>query len=475
MMRETMSIPPHAPTGHGLLGDTLRLAAVAVVLGGLLGLAPLGLGTAHGAQIAHIKVGSASYGNTQRVEVGLNKSLIVDLPADVTEVIVSQPAVAGAIMRTKRRAIIQGAAAGGTNIIFLDASGATISVLDVAVGDSADNLVSTLARVIPGSRIDVQTFGTGLVLSGTVESGDDMQKALAIAGQFSGGVENVANAMTVNGSQQVMLQVTIAEVSRETIKQLGINLSGALTIGNVNLGLNSQQTSLPNGVSGSLSGQGLSVSAAIRALTQRGAVKTLAEPTLTAMSGQSAEFFAGGEFPTLSGIQDGVRSFTYRNFGVKLNFTPTVKSNGIIGLAVDTSVSELAEGGFDTGAGIIPGFNTRTTKTTVELPAGTTLSIAGMFQDKVRQQIAGLPGLGDIPILGALFRSRQFQQNQTELVVLVTPILAYAGPMPELPTDGMTVASDAEAIFLGHMEKMYGVGPDGMRGSYSGSVGFVLD
>jgi pilus assembly protein CpaC len=335
--------------------------------------------------------------------------------------------------------------------------------------------VATLARVIPGSRIDVQTFESGIVLSGTVESGDDMQKALAIAGQFIGSVDDVANALTVNGSQQVMLQVTIAEVSRETVKQLGINLSGALSFGNVNLGLNSTQTSLTNGVSGSFTQPGLNITAAIRALTQRGAIKTLAEPTLTAISGQPADFFAGGEVPTLSGIEDGVRSFTYRDFGVKLAFTPTVKSNGIIGLAVDTSVSDLAEGGFDTGAGIIPAFNTRSTKTTVELPAGTTLSISGLFQDKTRQQIAGLPGLGDIPILGALFRSRQYQHNQTELVILVTPILAYAGPAPTLPTDDYVVATDAEAIFLGRMEKMYGVGPGGMRGGYSGSVGFVLD
>lgn len=462
-------------TGSGLWRQTLRFAVAAAIVGGLLGLAPVGLGQAQGAQASHLRVGANAYGRTQIIEVGLNKSVIIDLPADVQEVIVSQPGVASAIVRSKRRAIVQGVAAGGTNIFFLDHRGDTIAVLDVSVGDGAGNLVSTLARVIPGSRIDVQTFDRNVVLSGTVLSGDDMQKAIAIAAQFAGGVEQVANAMTVEGSQQVMLKVTIAEVSRETIKEMGINLSGSLTVGQVNLGFNSTQTSLPNGVSGGLALPNLQIDAAIRALQQRGAVRSLAEPTLTAMTGETADFFVGGEIPILSGIEDGVRTFTYREFGVKLAFTPTVRSNGIIGMAIDTEVSELAEGGFDTGAGIIPAINTRNTKTTVELPAGTTLSIAGLFQERVRQQIAGIPGLGDIPILGALFRSRNFQRNQTELVVLVTPYLAYSGPMPELPTERTGIASDAEAIFLGRMETMYGVGPAGTRGSYDGSIGFVLD
>ena len=473
----TLMTATHAPaqTPPGSWRQILRLAAAAAILGSLLGLAPVALEPAQGAQASHLRVGANAYGRTQNVEVGLNKSLIVDLPADVQEVIVSQPGVASAIVRSKRRAIVQGVAPGGTNIFFLDHRGDAIAVLDVSVGDDGGNLVAAIARVIPGSRIQVQTFNENVVLSGTVLSGDDMQKALAIAAQFAGSPEQVANAITVQGSQQVMLKVTIAEVSRETIKQLGVNLSGSLAIGQVNLGLNSSQTSLPNGISGGLAMPNLQIDAAIRALKQRGAVRTLAEPTLTAMTGQTADFFVGGEFPTLSAVEDGVRSFTYREFGVRLAFTPTVKSNGIIGIAIDTEVSELAEGGFDTGAGIIPGINTRETQTTVELAAGTTLSIAGLFQERVRQQIAGIPGLGDIPILGALFRSRNFQRNETELVVLVTPYLAYSGPMPELPTDRVGVTSDAEAIFLGHMEKTYGVGPSGMRGSYDGSIGFVLD
>jgi pilus assembly protein CpaC len=217
----------------------------------------------------------------------------------------------------------------------------------------------------------------------------------------------------------------------------------------------------------------------LKALERRGAVHTLAEPTLTAMSGQEAEFLAGGQFPVPSGLDNGVISFDFKQFGVGLKFTPTVRSNGVIGLVVDTSVSEpTTQGGMNVGGLTIPATRDRKAKTSVELQSGSTLSIAGIFQDEVRQQINQMPGLGDIPILGALFRSRDFIHSQTELVILVTPYIADAGPRPALPTDTTSFASDAEAIFLGRLENMYGVGhkTKGNLGSgYNGSVGFILD
>jgi pilus assembly protein CpaC len=452
--------------GSGLWRQTLRFAVAAAIAGSLLGLAPVGLGSAQGAQASHLRVGVNAYGRTQTIEVGLNKSVIIDLPADVQEVIVSQPGVASAIVRSKRRAIVQGVATGGTNIFFLDHRGDAIAVLDVSVGGGAGNLVSTLARVIPGSRIDVQTFGENVVLSGTVQSGDDLEKAIAIAAQFAGSAEQVANTISVAGTQQVMLKVTIAEVQRESLKQLGVNLSGSLTVGQVNIGFNSQQTALGNGASAGLSMPGLQIDAALRALEQRNSIRLLAEPTLTAMSGVPASFLAGGELPFTTEDSSGRRTTEWKPFGVELEFTPTVKSNGVVGLKIMTAVSELRTDG---------ALNKREVGTNVELGVGQTLSIGGIIQDSTRQQIAGLPGLGDIPILGALFRSREFHRNQTELVVLVTPYLAYADPHPRVPTDEFVVASDAEAIFLGHMEKMYRVGPEGIRGSYDGSIGFVLD
>jgi pilus assembly protein CpaC len=451
-----------------LLRDTLRLALAAAVLGGLFGLAPLGLPVAQGVEPNHLRIGAGAYGITQSLEVGLNKSLIVDLPADVHEVIVSQPSVAGAIMRHKRRAIVQGIASGGTNIIFLDRAGEAIAVLDVAVGDSADNLLSTLARVIPGSHIEVQTFGQGLVLSGTVRSGDDLQKAVAIAAQFMGGdPAKIANALTVTGSQQVMLKVVVAEVRRDTLKDLGINLTGSLSVGAVNFGLNTTRASQTESITAGYSAPGVSIDAALRALSQRDALRLLAEPMLTAKSGAPAELLVGGELPVTTEDSSGRTTTEWKPFGVELEFTPTIKSNGIIALDLDVSVSELRTDG---------ALNKRSVGTSVELPEGETLTLGGIIQDNVRQQIAGLPGLSDIPILGTLFRSRQFLRSETELVVLVTPYLAYAGDAPQLPTDKVVVAGDAEAIFLGRMEALYGVGgDDGLRGSYGGSIGFALD
>jgi pilus assembly protein CpaC len=195
------------------------------------------------------------------------------------------------------------------------------------------------------------------------------------------------------------------------------------------------------------------------------------------MSGTEAEFIAGGEFPVPSGIDNGVLSFTFKQFGVNLKFTPTVKSNNMIGLVVDTAVSEpTTEGGFTIQGVTIPATRNRQARTTVELPAGCTLAIAGLFEDDVRQQINQMPGMGDIPILGALFRSRDYIRAQTELVILVTPYLAEPSGKTALPTDDYVVGSDAEAIFLGRMERNYSiVDGDDFRGGFDGAVGFVLD
>ena len=476
----------------GLLAHTLRLAALAALLGGLMGLAPLGIENAHAAQTTHLRIGGQSYGATQNLELEVNKSMIVDLPAGVGEVIASQPNIATVVMRSKSRAIVQGVSGGDTNIFFMDTASRTISVLNLKVfqprSDVGNALESALARSIPGSHLDVESVTLGddlnrVVITGTVLAGDDLTKATNIAIQFAGAPENVANIATVSGAQQVMLQVTVAEVNREAVKQLGINLSGTAVIGGTTIGMQNNPSLggasnvlTNNGFSVAGGVPGLTINAQLRALERNAALRTLAEPNLTAMSGQEAEFLAGGEFPVPTAVDEGKITYSFKEFGVRLKFTPTVKSTGIIGLVVDTQVSEpTTEGGFNVDGVTIPATKKRQAKTSVELAAGETLAIAGLMQDSVRQQINKMPGLGDIPILGALFRSRDFIHSQTELVILVTPYLAKPGPMPELPTDSMVIAGDAEAIFLGRMETMYGVGPGGMRGSYSGSVGFVLD
>ena len=471
-------------TSVRFLRDTMRFALLAAVLGGMFGLAPIGLGQAQGAQASHLRLGQSAYGRSQQIEIGLNKSMIVDLPASAREVIVSQPSIAGAIMRSKRRAVVQGMAPGDTNIFFLDDRGETIAVLEVSVTGDSSVLVNALARLLPGSSIQVQNFGDRLVLSGQAQSQDDVDKAIAIAGQFAGSTDAITSVVSVSGSQQVMLKVTVAEVTREAVKQLGINLDMTLTNGAISTSLLSTQplggasnVLTNNGISANASIGMLDIEAALRALERRSALRTLAKPTLTALSGQEAEFLAGGEFPVPVGIDEtGLVSFEFKQFGAKLKFTPTVRSNGIIGLVVDTSVSEpTTEGGFTAGNLTIPATKERQARTSVELGAGQTLVIGGLLQDTMRQQINRLPVLGDVPILGALFRSRDYIHAKTELIIMVTPYLAYPGPTPTVPTDRYVEAGDAEAIFLGKMESIYGVGPDGMRGSYDGAVGFVLD
>lgn len=458
---------------------------VASAIAALLVAMPLGVSLAN-AQETQVSISSAAYGATRKVVLELNKTMLVDLPAGAAEVIVSQPGIAAAIMRTRTRAVVQGVGGGDTNIVFIDDRGQTISILDVKVikepSQVGNALESALARVIPGSNIQVESVTLDgeinrVVLTGTVLSGDDSARATAVAVQFAGGEENVANILDVAGAQQVMLQVTVSEVKREVAKQFGINFGAVFNVGTANLlslanGLLTDAFPL-DGVDAGFSSNGNAVSAAIRALEGRGALRVLAQPTLTAISGESATFLAGGEMPyyTYEDEDNGTRTRTvqFKPYGVELGFTPVVKSNGTISLKVQTSVSEPQAD---------LSITKREANTSVELPSGTTLAIGGLLEEKSKQQINQMPGLGNIPILGALFRSRDFQTEQTELVILVTPYLVNPSPANTIavPTDGSVVASDAEGIFLGKLETIYGVGKTGeMRGSISGSVGFVLD
>ena len=456
-----------------------RKAALATAMAALLaGAAPSAFAQVTDSQIT---ISSASYGGSRNLNVELNKSMIVDLPAGVAEVIVSQPSVAAAIMRTRTRAIIQGITGGDTNIFFLDDAGRTIQVLDLRVIEEPSQvgnaLEAALARVIPGSNIKVESVTLGgttnrVVLTGNVQSGEDRERALQVAIQFAGSPENVASIIDVAGSQQVMLQVTVSEIRRDVARQLGINLSGTATLGSVNLGFNSAQASAGNASlnTGNLNFGDLQINATMRALENRNALRLLAQPTLTAISGEDAEFLVGGEFPVVTVDNDGNRVTTFKQYGVELKFTPTVKSNGSIGLAVETGVSALQSGSS-------VNLSRRDVKTTVELQPGKTLAIGGLLSEESSRAINQVPGLGNIPILGALFRSNDYKNLQTELVVLVTPYLVSPSPVNSIavPTDYSDISGDPEAIFLGRLEKNYGVGDREMRGGFSGSVGFVLD
>lgn len=459
-----------------------RFSTLALVLAAATAFSVMGPSVPAFAQAqAQLAISSAAYGAVRKVEVELNKSLIVDLPAGVAEVVVSQPSIAAAIMRTRTRAILQGLSEGATNIIFIDDAGRTMSVLDVNIIhpplEVGRALEATLARVIPGSRIKVETLSNNtindkiyFVLTGTVQSAEDKAVAEAMATQLSESDGPSGSLIQVVGPQQVMLQVTVSEVRRDVASQLGINLSGTATIGSLNFSLNgAPATSATSGIGAGYSSGNLQINAAIQALQTRGALRVLAQPTLTAMSGQAAEFLAGGEFPITTSSTSGT-TITYKPYGVELKFTPVVRSNGMVALSVDTGVSEVQAGTYS--------LTRRDVKTAVELPPGSTLAIGGLLQERGSRAVNQLPGLGNIPILGALFRSTEYLSEQTELVVLVTPYLVNPSPTNAIPvpTDNRFIANDAEGFFLGAIEKRYGVGATGeFRGGYSGSVGFVLD
>lgn len=474
MHEDTMTIA--TPTKRGRKMNWLRVAA-AIALTAVLG-AP-----AIAASMPYLRVPNKAAGTVQSVSVEVSKSMLVDLPTNAGEVIASNPGIATVIMRSKTRAIVQGISGGTTNIFFLDPAGNNIAVLDLKVVQPASEvgvaLEATLARVIRGSSIRVETLSdnaiegtTHFMLTGTVRTAEDKAIAEQMASQLSGGEDAVGSLIRVIGPQQVMLKVTVAEVRRDVAKQLGVSFSSTFSVSGITGSFNNGITPTATGggsVSVPFSGSPVSgsIDVAVRALEERGALRTLAEPVLTALSGQPATFLAGGELPYSTVDGDGNPVVEFKPYGVELSFTPTIKSDGTISLVVASSVSEPG----DEGA-----ISRRDVSSTVVLGAGQTLSIAGLLSERTRHDIDSLPGLGDIPILGALFRSREYRSESTELVFLVTPYYAWAqDEKPELPTDHMEMAGDAEAIFLGRLEKIYGVGDDGMRGTYNGSVGFVLD
>lgn len=474
-----------ANTNRSLSG---RAATLAFGLGVAM-LSATALSPAQAQSQAQIAIQPSAYGAVRPLSIERNKSLIVDLPAGVAEVVVSQPEIAAAIMRTRTRAIVQGMSSGKTNIFFLDDAGRTIQVLDIAINEAESAvgaaLQTALARVLPHSNIRVESVpgldgSSRVVLTGNVRSGEDRERATAVATQFAGSADNVANILDVAGAQQVMLQVTVSEVKRDVAKQFGINFGAAFNVGTANLlqfATSLVDSDIPHGMNARFSDNGNTISGAIRALEDKGALRVLAQPTLTAISGEEAKFLAGGELPYYTyDPEDGDdggnrlrRTVVFKPYGVELSFEPVVKSNGVIGLKVDTSVSE-PQADFS--------LTRRQASTSVELPSGMTLAIGGLLQESTSQNIKQFPLLGDIPILGALFRSREYQTQQTELVILVTPYLVNAAPAGtlEVPTDKFAMSGDAEAIFLGRIEHQYGVGSTGeFRGGFSGNVGFVLD
>jgi pilus assembly protein CpaC len=436
--------------------------------------------------------------NARFLALGIGKSIVVDLPRDIKDVLVADPKIANAVVRSAQRAYIIGAAIGQTNIVFFDAAGQQIAAYDIAVKRDLNGVRAALRQTLPNSDIQIEGVGDGVVLSGTAASPIEAQQAGDLAARLVGGADKVVNSIAVRGRDQVMLKVTVAEVQRSIIKQLGIDLSASLNYGtavvkfnNANPFTANSAPLVPGNAIATSFGSTPSVQATLRAMESAGVVRTLAEPNLTAISGESATFISGGEFPIPTGVTcqtttsgavgQCVQTVSFKKFGISLNFTPVVLSEGRISLRVMTEVSEVStENALTGGQGgtTIPSIKTRRAETTLEIPSGGAMAMAGLIQQQTKQAINGLPGLSQLPVLGTLFRSRDFVNNQTELMVLVTPYVVRAVAQKDLsrPDDGFANASDPQADLLGSINRIYGVpGRVEPARNYRGTYGFITD
>ena len=431
--------------------------------------------------------------------LGIGKSVIIDLPREVKDVLVADPKIANAVVRSSQRAYIIGAAVGQTNVVFFDADGNQVAAYDIAVKRDLNGVRAALRQMTPG--VQIEGVGEGVMLTGSVSSPIEAQQAGDLAARLVGGADKVVNGIVVRGRDQVMLKVTVAEVRRDIVKQMGVDLSASMNYGTAVVQFNNSNPFTANNAplvpgnsltAAALNKAGLpSVTATLRAMESAGVVRTLAEPNLTAISGESATFISGGEFPIPTGVTcqptsggalgNCVQTVSFKKFGISLNFTPVVLAEGRISLRVMTEVSEIsAENSLTGGAGgtTIPSIKTRRAETTLEVPSGGSIAMAGLIQEQTKQAVNGLPGLDSLPVLGALFRSQDFVNNQTELMVIVTPYVVRAVAQKELsrPDDGFAPASDSQSTLLAQINRVYGLGTRvELVPGYPANFGFIID
>lgn len=589
--------------------------------------------TPQDSQVLRVDLSTANGARQLRLPKG--KSAIIELPVDVRDLLVSNPKVADAVLRSPRRIFVLGNELGQTDAVFFDATGRRILSLDIKVDQDTNYLTQTISRVLPGSSVTVEALNDSVILTGQVMTASDADRAGQIAARFVAKPENVLNMLSIAGKDQVMLKVRIVEMQRNVIKQLGFNtqavlgqlgatqymfgntptyavnggllggggggyavnttsqplstlanamgiipggdatslvlpfiqrflqgdtsLSGAqtgylqtylnnvaaqtqatVTVGSTainytmaDVGINASnlQSTISNylsGAGGSAAGNdprslwiqqfmtnlndvgegglridrnnpaaaiqsGLAGSgglnqaqAMIQAFERVGLVRTLAEPNLTVVSGEAGKFLVGGEFPVPTG-QDSTGKITleFKPYGVGLGFTPVVLSGGRISVKLSTEVSELSTAGafsLSNGAGsqtlTVPGLSVRRAESTAELPSGGSLMIAGLLQQQTKQNIDALPGMAALPVLGALFRSRDYLNGETELVIIISAyIVDPTHPQDfQTPVDGLRIASDASTVLLGRLNQVVKTQPGSEGGrSYQGPVGYVIE
>ncbi len=451
------------------------------------GLAPAG----------HAAAAPATQSSTARVqgltlEAGTGRIVTMDGPA--TSVFAADPRVAEVRPASPTTLFVLGIAAGRTTVVAIADNGAAIAQYDVIVLPSsyaAVQAASAIRKLLPGRDVQVLTQPNGLMVSGTLQTAGEADEVMQTVRGFLLTGQTVQNRLAVLGSQQVNLRVRIAEVSRNVIRQLGINWSNLANLGKyAAIGMVTANPLANTTVQASVAtagydfptpGHTLDINGVIDAMAQDQLLHVLAEPNLTAMSGETASFLVGGEFPIPVAQQNNEVTIEFKQYGVSLAFVPTVESGGRINMKVRPEVSALStQGAVQIGAGNstiqVPALTVRRAETTVELASGQSFAIAGLLQDNTTLTGNALPGIGEVPILGALFRSDGFQRNETELVIVITPYLVRGVADPtqiKLPTDGWKPPSDLERILL-LRQSARGGPPAAASPHIPGDAGFVV-
>ena len=443
--------------------------------------------------------------STRSIQMGVGKSVVLDLPRDAAEIVVGNPAIANAIVRTPRKIYLMGAAQGQTTVFAVDAQGRQFAKYELSVGRDVGELGPLLKAAIPRSEIVTRTVNDTIILTGRVASPADAQRAIDIAKGFAtrkaesagpGGGEggNVINGLIIRGDDQVMLKVTVAEVSRTVLKQLGVSANPAAGVDTLlSGGWGTLTSNNPFTINSQLSNGALTVKGpsgtqlTVQAFERNSVARILAEPTVTAVSGEIAKVMVGGEIAVpgpgscvgAAGSNICTPSVVFKPYGVSLAFTPVVQAEGRILIHVGMEVNEIDPSTSVTySGGTVPGFKTRKNETTVELPSGGSIATAGLIQQNNSAAINGLPGLLDLPVLGALFRSRDYARLETELLIVVTPYIVKPIPAKEVsrPDDNFRDASDPQAWLLGRINRLYASpnNPD-LNQNYKGRIGFIHD
>ena len=435
--------------------------------------------------------GSIGPVRTRFLSLGVGKSAVVDLPREAKDVLVADPKIANAVIRSAQRAYIIGSAVGQTNVVFFDAAGNQISSYDIAIKRDLNGIRAAL-RSIPG--VQIEGVGDGVILTGSVSSPIEAQQAGDVAAKLVGSAEKVVNSIVVRGRDQVMLKVHVAEVHRDIVKQMGVDISASMNYGTAVVNFNNQNPFTAFGRP-LVAQNGFQAASILKGVPQPGHHARDGERRRRAYIGRTnwrqspgAATLSGIEFPIPAGYScDPVTRRSARRRSYKgrhlLNFTPVVMSEGRISLRVMTEVSELSSENALTlnqnGSSLtVPSIRTRRADSTLEIPSGGSMAMAGLIQQQTRQAVNGLPGLDQLPILGGLFRSQDFVNNETELMVLVTPYVVRAVAQKDLsrPDDGFAPANDSQSTLLARINRIYGVAARVETGAgHPGYFGFIID